>query len=296
MHKELRLLLLLVLAGCGENLDTTSPSTQVGPPENLKALSVNGTSVGLQWTPPSGPADSLGGYVVQWGAKRDTLGKTALSFVADSLTQVEKTFTVYSRRVSGALSDGAEIKWAPAARFDSPLVLYEYKTNVTTVESALDAGTATLNPSALSINSANAPRTDFYLYGGLGQVAQALELWSMNTLTAVWNTTYFSTVTHQSDGLDYYLASFPASSTFTLDHVTVTDNTIYYIKVVGDNGTNNYARIHVHLKAGASFPSRAVEIRVSLQRTPALLYASQKDPAVMQTKSLALMTLPGTQP
>ncbi len=117
MHKELRLLLLLVLAGCGENQDTTSPSTQVGPPENLKALSVNGTSVGLQWTPPSGPADSLGGYVVQWGAKRDTLGKTALSFVADSLTPVEKTFTVYSRRVSGALSDGAEIKWATGGAF-----------------------------------------------------------------------------------------------------------------------------------------------------------------------------------
>ncbi|RPH35211.1 fibronectin type III domain-containing protein [bacterium] len=120
MRREFCLLLVLAIVGCGENQESTSPSTQFGPPENLKALSVNSSTVGLQWTPPSGQPDSLGGYVVQWGNNKDTLGKTAVSYLADSLTQGEKTFTVYARRVSGTVSDGAVIKWEPADRFDSP--------------------------------------------------------------------------------------------------------------------------------------------------------------------------------
>ena len=295
MRKQLCLLLVLALVGCGENEETTSPSTKLGPPENMKALSVNGSTVGLQWSPPGGELDSLGGYVVQIGNARDTLAKTILSYAADSLTPGEKTFTVYSRRVSGGLSDGAVIKWGPAARFDSPYVVSEYRTNVTTVESALDAGTATLDPAAMSINSTNAPRMDIYLFGGNGAVEEALQLQSTSRLASVWNATLFSTVTHASAGLDFYLASFPAASTFTLETIPVTDNTIYYIKVVGDGGSTNYARIHVHLRGG-SFPNRAVEMKVSLQRTSGLLFASRQHAPGFAGLPLALIGHPGMRP
>jgi len=93
MRKELCLLLVAVFVGCGENEESTSPSPMAAP-QDLKALSLNGTTVGLQWKAPSGPTDSLGGYVVQLGNSRDTLGKMATSFIADSLTAGEKTFIV----------------------------------------------------------------------------------------------------------------------------------------------------------------------------------------------------------
>src|SRR5512140_3064372 len=178
MRNERCLLLVLVLAGCGENEDTTSPSSQFGPPENLKALSVNATSVRLQWTAPSGQPDSLAGYVVQVGNSRDTLDRTATSFLAVSLTPGEKAFTVYARRKSGTLSEGAIIKWAPAARFDVPYVLYEYKTNQVNVMSALDIGTASTDPAAVTVSSVDASKMDFYLFGGNGAVQEALQLQS----------------------------------------------------------------------------------------------------------------------
>ena len=292
MRKELCIVLVLAFVGCGENQSTTSPSA-LKAPENLKALSVNGTTVGLQWTPPSGQSDSVGGYVVQVGSTRDTLGKTQLSYLADSLTPGEKTFTVYALRVSGALSDGAVITWAPASRFDTPIVLTEYKTNNTSLLSALDVGTATLNPAAMTVTSPNAAQMDLYLYGGSGAVQDSLQLQSTSLLASVWNSTLFSTVTQSSTGLDYYLAAFPDPTTFTLARVPVVDNTIYYVRVVGDYGAYNYARIHVHVQPGTVFPSRTVEVRVSLQRVPGLLYALNRDMTRQLSPPLGLVTIPG---
>jgi hypothetical protein len=286
------LFLALALVGCGENQDTTSPATSFGPPENLKALAVNATTVGLQWTAPTGQPDSLGGYVVQVGNSKDTLSKTTLSYLADSLTAGEKTFTVYARRKSGTLSDGAVIKWAPAARFEGPYVVYEYRTAQPSVTSALDVGTATLDPAPVTVTAANASRMDIYLFGGTAATQEALQLQSTSMLASVYNSTMFSTVTSSSAGLDYYLASFPAATTFTQDHVTVADNTICYIRVVGDNGNFNYARIHVHVRSGDTNP-RAVEIRVSLQRSPGMILAFDGAMRTEPRGVLGLIGLPG---
>lgn len=298
MRKELYLLLVLAVVGCGKNQESTSPSLQFGPPENLRAQSVNNTTVALLWVAPSGQPDSLGGYVVQVGNARDTLDRTATSFLADSLTPGEKTFAVYARKKSGTLSTGAVIKWAPAARFDSPVVLYEYKTNQTSVASALDVGSASLSPSAMTVTAANAGLMDIYLYGGSGSVQDTLQLQSASLLAqgTAYNSTKFSTTFTVSSGLNYFLAAFPDAATFTLDQAKVIDNTVYYVRVVGDNGNTNYARIHVHVVPGAVFPSRAVEIRVSLQRSPGLLYALRDDRAHRPRALLGLIALPGGKP
>jgi len=136
---------------------------------------------------------------------------------------------------------------------------------------------------------------DLYLSGGNGSVEEPLQLQSTSLLASTWNMTLFSTVNHPATGLDYYLASFPAASTFSLDHVPVTDNTIYYARIVGDGGTSNYARIHVH-RPGGSFPIRAVEVKVSLQRGAGLLYACQHDCAARFMRPLAFMMPPGMKP
>ena len=211
-----------------------------GAPENLKALSVNGTTVGLQWTAPSGQQDSIEGYVVQMGSSRDTLAKTTLSYLADSLTaRRERTLHRLCPSHFGHLSDGAVIKWAPASRFDGPYVLSEYKTNVTTVNSAFDVGTATLEPAAMGVTSTNATRMDLYLFGGNGWVQEALQLQSTSCWPMSGTATFFSTVTHPSARPGLLSCRVPGSDRrFTLDRVPLVDNTIYYVRVIGDNGNS----------------------------------------------------------
>jgi hypothetical protein len=122
---------------------------------------------------------------------------------------------------------------------------------------------------------------DFYVNGGTEQIEEHLALWSAHLYFGNFNRTVFSTHTDASPSLDYALAAFPTDITFTKDSIAVVDNTIYYARVVGDPQEQNYVRIHVHVRPGTAFPNRAVEIRLSLQRVPGLLYAYESTPFSM---------------
>src|SRR5512135_3717966 len=87
---------LLALA-CGTKNSATEPGEQANPPQNLKALAINRSTVGLQWSPPAGGLDSTyAGYLVQWTGGRDSLGISGLSYIVDSLSSGESTFTIFS--------------------------------------------------------------------------------------------------------------------------------------------------------------------------------------------------------
>jgi hypothetical protein len=266
----------LVVLGCGDNLASPTQQSELGPPANLKAFSVDASTVRLQWGPAPGASDSLfAGYRVQWGGVVDSVGKAVLLFDADSLLPGEILFTVISRKVNGELSNGATIRWAPAARFDVPFALYEYRVQDPNRNSGIEIGTQSMDPSALPLpaGSTAVPGMDIYLYGGQGQLADPLELRSASLYTGDWNATAFSTVTDHAASLDFPLAAFPALSTFTEDHMAVSDSTIYYVRVQGDNQEFNFARLHIRVRPGTAFPDRAVEIRVSLQKAPGVPYA-----------------------
>ena len=273
--KTLSVILLSMLAlRCGTNIESSTSGSLFGPPLNLKALSVNKSIVRLQWSAASGASDSsFAGYLVQFASTSDTLPKNTLTYVADSLNPGEIVFTVYSRKMSGQLSDGAIIRWAPADRFDSAYVISEYKAQNASRAAGLDVGTRTMNPSTLPVNAAAQLTMDVFLFGGSGQIAEPLELRSASLYAANWNPTLFSTVSHSSPSLDYYLSSFSPALSFTENTVPIIDNTIYYARVIGDNQEVNYVRLHVHLRAGTSFPDRAIEVRLSLQRVSGLLFA-----------------------
>ncbi len=273
--------LLAVLAfGCGENLQTQAPASPFGPPSDLKAVSLSQSSVRIHWSAASGSTDSLfRGYSVQVGNRRDTLSKSVVSFVADQLPVGEALFSVYSLRTDGIRSEAATIRWAPAARFDSAFNVFENNTLTSSRPEGFNVGTATTNPSVMVIDplSQTVQQTmDFYFNGGTPQVRQPLSVWSANLFIGSFNRTKFSTETDSSGSLDYPLVVFPAENTFTKDSVSVVDNTIYYAKVIGDPQQVNYARIHLRLKPGTVFPNRVVEVRVSLQRAPGLLYAHHR--------------------
>ena len=269
------IVLIATLAfGCGDNLPTPTPVTPFGPPTGLKAFSVNQSSVSIQW---SGATDStVQGFIARVGTRTDTLSRTTLTYVANGLLPGEFAFLLYSLRNDGLRSDAATIRWAPAARFDSAYTLFESNTPISVRPEGFHVGSATTNPLPMILDPANPALQqlmDFYIFGGSQQIQQPLAMWSAHHYIGSFNQTLFSTRIDASPTLDYLLAAFPAEDTFTKDTIAIADNTIYYVKVVGDPQQFNYARIHFRYRLGSVFPDRILEVRISLQRVPGLQYA-----------------------
>jgi hypothetical protein len=270
-------MLVLFFSGCGPNEGTDPALSKIGPPQNLKSVSLNRTSVGLKWDLPQGASDStFAGYAVQYGNRTDTLAKGSVAFAADSLAAAESAFIVSVRTRDGRSGDGASIRWAPAERFASAITLTEYTPVESSRLAGLKVGGKTTDPVAAAVNPATINTFDFYLYGGgSAPAALPLYLWSASLFSgATYRTTMFSSVQYSASTLDHYVDAFPAPSTFTLSLVQVADNTIYYARIIGDvPSETHYVRILVQGTAGG-FPARTVRVTLSLQRVPGLQYAA----------------------
>ncbi|HTY59717.1 MAG TPA: hypothetical protein VMF59_12920 [Bacteroidota bacterium] len=272
MKTVLAVAFAIICAGCGNNLAGPAGTPVLRPPSALTALSLDSTHVLVGWTAPADAADTtFRGYIFSWGTTVDTLPRTAVQFTAGPLAPGAVTFSIRSLLRSGQLSDAAQITWAPAWRFDaSAVIVTEYNSALQTGLPGLDAGTATTNPHAVGFADVNADSTlDFYLYGPGGS---SLQLVSASIYNPGWHQTLFSTVSTPSADLNAPLAAFPGDNTFTQTTVTLSDNTIYYVKTTGNAGEIYYVRIHVRL-LGGSYPSRSADIRISLQRVSRLPYA-----------------------
>jgi hypothetical protein len=273
----------LIALQCGDNL-APQLYTNLFPPAEVKALSVDNSTIELTWSAPQGTPDSvLKDYVISWGGSRDSVPKQVHAFRANSLVGMT-VFTLFSRGKNRQLSDAVTMRWAPAWRYSSPYVLYEYDVSNLSRNAGLNVGTSTSDPSAVPVQMIVQPTMDLYLFG---QAGQPLYLRSASQFQPTWNRTLFSTQTDTSSSLDLPLSSFPAS--FTELNMEVVDNTIYYLQVVGDPGEINYARLHVHVLPGI-FPDRSIEVRVSLQRVPFLMYA--QDPPVSRERLLGVLFHP----
>jgi hypothetical protein len=283
---------LATLFGCGDNIESPEPSDAFGPPQDLKALSVNDSSVSLQWSAALGASDSLfQGYIVQWDSNQDSVSKATLSYKVDSLSPGQKEFMVRSFRTDGQVSVVAVIRWAPAARFDSIYTVFENSSSNSVRPEGYNVGTRTTDPSVMIIDLTNSTvleTIDFYFSGGSGQISQPLAMSSARVLFGSLNQTLFSSVTHSSSSLDFPLSSFPDAGSFTKDTIAVSDNTIYYARVIGDPGETNYARIHLHVSPGTAFPDRVIEVQVSLQRVPDLLFALKRPTETYSPRGLAV--------
>jgi hypothetical protein len=259
-------------AGCGNNLAGPTGTPRFLPPNALTALSVDSAHVRLGWTAPEGSTDTtFAGYVVAWGTVSDTIGRTALQFTAGPLARGATTFSIRSLKKGGVASDAATITWAPAWRFDAvPIIVTEYNSAQQTGVPGVDGGSGTTNPATIGLLDVNADSTlDFYLSGASNSPLQFL---SASIYNPGWHQTTFSTVSTSSPDLNAPLPGFPLDNTFTLTSVTLSDNVIYYVKTLGNTGEINYIRVHVHILSG-TYPSRSVDIRISLQRVSRLPYA-----------------------
>jgi len=265
-----------VFLGCGENL--TGPGASFGPPRDVRALSVNESTVRLEWSPADGATDSaFQGYVVQWGANEVIIPKTTLTYNVSSLSPGETLFILYSRKTDGTRSDGAVIRWAPATRFSTVYSLFEYIQLDPSNISGLSVGTQTTDAFTMAVNGSVAPVLDLYCFGGDGVVERPLSLWSASRFGGSFSPVRFSEIAHSSPSLDLPLSSFPDETTFFKDSIAVQDNMIYYVRVVGDNLQVLYARLHVRVRSGTSYPNRIIDVQISLQRVPGVGYAQNVD-------------------
>ena len=254
----------LLVAGCDENV-ATGPDTPSRAPRNLSAYSAGDASVALSWTAPSDSSDStFTGFQVKYAGLTQDFGRNARNAVVSGVAAGEQVFEVVAKRSSGT-AESATIRWAPAARFDTPSSLPEYIFLVST-PSGFDVGDSIFNPTALQIEASSQGRMDLYLQA-VSDTDSALTFKSARIYNAGWRPTVFSTVSHTAPNLNYGLTAFPAENTFSLYQVRLASNTIYYAKTFGFDGTVHYARLHVQILPGLSFPARRVEVRVSLQRS-----------------------------
>jgi hypothetical protein len=270
-------LLAALFLCCGPNEATDPSLSKIGPPQNLKSVSLDKSRVGLKWDAPTGATDStFAGYAVSYGAHSDTLGKASVVYAADSLPAGETAFEVQVRTRDGHAGEGVTIRWAPAERFASGIVLTEFTPLESTRLAGLRVGGKTTGPAAVAVNPAAVDNFDLYLYGGgSAPAAQPLSLWSASLYSgSTYRKTYFSTVQYSSSTLDYYISAFPDQGTFTQTMVDLTDNMIYFAKIIGDvPSETHFVRILVQ-GIGGSFPARTARITLSLQRVPGLMYAS----------------------
>jgi hypothetical protein len=260
---------------CGENI--APPPTDLTPylPQNLSAVSLDVRTVGLAWELPANVDDTvLVGYVVDVGGQQSAIGKRETTFVASSLAQGVTLFSVSPLGAGGATAPGPSISWAPAERFDSSFVIYEYNVSELARSAGLDVGTRLTDPVVVPVAYAVQQSMDMWLNGDAGQ---PLRLMSANLWLSDWNVTLFSSLITPAPSLDVAIPAFPAPSTFTESLVQLQDNTIYYAICEGDLANErHYARIHVHILPG-SFPNRSIQIQLSLQRQPGVPFAGGAD-------------------
>ncbi len=271
-------LVALMGAGCGEHIDSPVYAVTFGPPQNLSAVSQTGSSVTLHWQPGIGADDpTFLGYIVVIGGVEDSVPKTELGYLAESLPQGPTLFTVHSYQSDGPRSDPAFITWAPAERFEFNVIVTEYFNQAPTRLSAFSAGSQTREPMALPVTLSDTNITmgmDILLHGSNGVVEFPLSLWGAHLFQVGLRQTKFSTVSDSSANLDFPRSTFPDSSTFVEDSALVRHNRIYYIQIQGDApGELLYGRLHVTITPNRVFPDREVIINVSLQRVPGIPFA-----------------------
>jgi hypothetical protein len=267
---------LVGFTGCGENLAPASADLTSYVPQNLAAVSLDSASVGLRWEKSARLVDTLlAGYIVQYGAVRDTVARTVTSYAATGLASGGMTFSVSALTRDARKSSPVSIEWAPAKRFPGAFRLIEYNVAHFDSISGLHCGSRTTNAFALPIAAGNQLVLDLYIEGISGD---NLRLKSASRFSQNWRVTLISSVSDSASSLDFYRKTFPGADTFSQVEIEIQDNHIYYVLVQGDNaGEWQYARLHVRL-LGGTFPNRTVLVGVSLQRIAGVPFACGGDP------------------
>jgi Fibronectin type III domain len=291
---SLALLTGLVLTSCDntEDLGTNPNTIVIAGPSNLKAFSLDSTSVGLTWdlSPDELMAEVKNpAYQIQ---ARDSIGNNFLlsavkgqsSATFPNLTE-GRVYTFVIRIVvdSTAISnDSSVVRWAPAKRREregnAPIQIFESAS--ASFPSGLDVFSSSANgPVTLAISGTSNALVDLYVFTETGSQDLLIRSASESNVIQVPKTTFFSTSTVDGDDLNDPRSSPPAISTYSLLQVRIPAGTNFTAGKIffGRTQENNYFRLLVTRNNNSlifgSSPDRFVTVKISYQGAAGVPFA-----------------------
>ncbi len=294
MKSKLFLVILIAIifmsfSACSDS-STDSGKSRLSPVTNLKAFSVNNTSVGLKWTKSvSENLADFDKYEIKIKQADTTVSTQFVAKGTDSLVisnlsnGVIYDFVVTAKVTSTSKnyidSDPAQVRWSPAWRFTQegtfPIQVYE-RTSSTGYASGLVFYYPSLGappqPKTVSLLSADSSLIDVFIDS---KGASNIAISSSHLYRPNRKITRFSTVEYESETLNYPQFTPPDTTTYTkfeilIDSVAVTSSKIVYYK--GNNG--NYGRILIKRNPvnstliWGSSPEQYVRLEISYQSVP----------------------------
>jgi hypothetical protein len=283
----------LVLTSCEstEDLGITPNAIVIAGPSNLKAFSLDSTSVGLTWnlSPDEMKAEVRNpAYQIQ---ARDSIGNNFLltavkgqsSATFPNLTEGRVyTFVIKIVVDSTAIStDSSVVRWAPAKRREregnAPIQIFESAS--ASFPSGLDLFSSSANgPVTLAISGTSNALIDLYVFTETGQDL-LIRSASQSTVIPVPKTTFFSTATIDGDDLNDPQLAPPAISTYSQLEVRIPAGTNFTAGRIffGRTQENNYFRMLVirnnnSLIFGSS-PDRFITVKISYQGAAGVPFA-----------------------
>ena len=287
--------ILLVECNKSEDNPVNTPAVLLLAPTNLRAYSASQSSVGLQWDLSASESnaaflnysikvkDSTGAAVLT-----QTVSKGNPQSVITGLTEgVTYTFVIRSNGTGGIVSaDSASVVWSPARRLTTdstngpPIQVYEFASSSGASGLqfySISSGAARTQ----SLRASNPDRAlaDVYLETNLdGSIS--LNNMAISPVPNPKNT-FFSSVMRDANDLDDPQLAPPASSTYTLNTVTIpsavaTQAKILYARSVIDN---KYVRILLQKNPATNLlyysvsPNRYVRVQLSYQNRAGNVYA-----------------------
>ncbi|RCK71800.1 MAG: hypothetical protein IGBAC_0757 [Ignavibacteriae bacterium] len=282
-------LVLMFFSACSDST-TDSGKTRLSPVTNLKAFSVNNTSVGLKWTKSvSENIADFDKYEIKIKRADTTVSTQYVNKGIDSViisnlsNGVIYDFIVTAKVTSNSQnyidSDPVQVRWSPAWRFTTegtfPIQVYE-RTSSTGYASGLILYYFSLNvapgPKTVSLLSADSSLIDIFVDS---KGASNIALSSSHLYRPNRKITRFSTVEYSSETLNYPQFAPPDSATYTRFEITIDSVQVASSKIVYYKGSNgNYGRILIKrnptngtLIWGTS-PEQYVRLEISYQSVP----------------------------
>ncbi len=287
-------LAMLILAGCEntEDLGTTPNQIVIAGPSNLKAFSLDSTSVGLTWnlSPDENMVEVKNpAYQIQ---ARDSIGNNFLLTAVKGQSSATfpnlvegRVYTFVIRIVvdsTATSTDSSVVRWAPAKRREregnAPIQIFE--SSSASFPSGLDVFSSSANgPVTLAISGGSSALVDLYLYTQPGSQDLLIRSASQSTVIPVPKTTFFSTVSIDGDDLNNAQSAPPAISSYSLLEITIPASTNFTAGKIffGRTQENNYFRMLVTRNNNSlifgSSPDRFVTVKVSYQGTAGVPFA-----------------------
>jgi len=284
----------LALSGCEntEDLGTSPNQIVIAGPSNLKAFSLDSTSVGLTWNlSPDELMAEVKNPAYQINA-RDSIGNMFLITAVKGQSSATfpnlregRVYTFVIRILvdsTAASTDSSVVRWAPAKRREregnAPIQIFESAS--ASFPSGLDVFSASANgPVTLAISGASNALIDLFVFTESGSQDLLIRSASQSTVIQVPKTTFFSTLSIDGDDLNDAQSAPPAISTYSQLELRIQASTNITVGRIffGRTQENNFFRILVirnnnSLIFGSS-PDRFITVKISYQGTAGVPFA-----------------------